>query len=47
MADVFPGIYEDEAFLAVSEILVHLEILIDESNAELVEDGPPARFQAI
>ena len=47
MPDVFPGIEESEAFLAVSEILVHLEMLIDEGRAELVDEGQPALFRAI
>ena len=46
MTDVFPGIEESEAFLAVSEIIVHLELLIEAGNAELVEKGPPELFQA-
>ncbi len=44
MADVFPGIDESEAFLGVSEILVHLELLIEAGMAELAEEGPPALF---
>jgi hypothetical protein len=47
MPDVFPGVEESEAFLAVSEILVHLEMLIDEGRAELVDEGQPALFRAI
>jgi hypothetical protein len=33
--------------LAVSEIIVHLELLVDQGRAELVEPGPPARFSAL
>ncbi len=44
LADVFPGIDESEAFLGVSEILVHLELLIEAGRAELAEEGPPALF---
>ncbi len=46
MEQVFPGIEESEAFLAVSEILVHLEILIEEGKARLSESGSPALFCA-
>jgi glyoxylase-like metal-dependent hydrolase (beta-lactamase superfamily II) len=45
MKDIFPGIDESEAFLAVSEILVHLELLIEAGKAELAEDGPPAIYR--
>ena len=43
---VFPGIEESEAFLAVSEILVHLEILLEEGRAHLADQGPPALYSA-
>jgi glyoxylase-like metal-dependent hydrolase (beta-lactamase superfamily II) len=46
MKDVFPGIDEFEAFLAVSEVLVHLELLIEAGRAELAEEGPPLIFHA-
>jgi len=45
--EVFPLLKPDEEWLAVSEILVHLEILIDEGRAELCDSGPPAMFQAL
>jgi len=45
--DVFPEVPEDDIFLAVSEILVHLELLIDEGRAELSDPGPPAVFRAL
>lgn len=45
--DVFPEVPEDDIFLAVSEILVHLELLIDEGRAELIDPGPPATFRAL
>lgn len=41
---VFPGVDESETFLAVSEIVVHLEMLIDEGMARLVSEGPPALY---
>jgi glyoxylase-like metal-dependent hydrolase (beta-lactamase superfamily II) len=46
MADVFPGIDESEAFLAVSEVLVHLELLLEAGSAEQAEVGPPTLFRA-
>jgi glyoxylase-like metal-dependent hydrolase (beta-lactamase superfamily II) len=45
--DVFPEVPEGEIFLAVSEIFVHLEILIREGRAELVDPGPPALYRAL
>jgi glyoxylase-like metal-dependent hydrolase (beta-lactamase superfamily II) len=45
--DVFPVVPEGDIFLAVSEIAVHLEVLINERRAELVDQGPPAIFQAL
>jgi hypothetical protein len=46
IGDVFGAINEGEMFLAASEILVHLELLLEEGRAELVEDGPPAIYMA-
>ena len=45
--DVFPVVPEGDVFLAVSEIAVHLEVLINEGRAELLEPGPPALFRAL
>lgn len=45
--DVFPVVPEGDIFLAVSEIAVHLEVLINEGQAELLEPGPPALFRAL
>jgi glyoxylase-like metal-dependent hydrolase (beta-lactamase superfamily II) len=45
--DVFPFVPEGDGFLAVSEILVHLEMLIDEGKAELVDPGPPALYRPL
>ena len=45
--DVFPVVPEGDIFLAVSEIAVHLEVLINEGRAELLEAGPPAVFRAV
>jgi len=45
--DVFPFVPDDDVFLAVSEIFVHLEILINEGKAELVDPGPPALYRVL
>ena len=45
--DVFLNVPEGDVFLAISEILVHLEILIEEERAELVDPGPPALYRSL
>jgi glyoxylase-like metal-dependent hydrolase (beta-lactamase superfamily II) len=45
--DVFPFVPEGDAFLAISELLVHLEILVGEGRAELADPGPPALYRAL
>lgn len=45
--DVFPHVPEKDMFLALSEIWVHLEILINEGRAELTDSGPPVLYRAI
>jgi len=47
IGDVFVQVLEGDVFLAISEILVHLEILIDEGRAELIDPGPPAIYQSL
>jgi len=44
---VFPKMPEDDLFLALSEILVHLEMLIQEGRAALIDPGPPALYMAL
>ena len=44
---VFPTMPEDDTFLAMSELITHLEILINEGRAMLVDHGPPARYLAL
>lgn len=46
IGDVFGQVPDGDMFLAISEILVHLEILIEEGRAELVEPGPPALYRS-
>lgn len=45
--DVFSQVPEREIFLALSEIIVHLEMLVCEKRAELVDEGPPALYRAL
>ncbi|MGD2124806.1 MAG: MBL fold metallo-hydrolase [Desulfobacteraceae bacterium] len=45
--DVFPFVPEGDVFLAISEIIVHLEILVEEGRAKLVDPGPPALYRAL
>ncbi|HHO75663.1 MAG TPA: MBL fold metallo-hydrolase [Deltaproteobacteria bacterium] len=45
--DVFPNAPDTEIFLAVSEIFVHLEILMNEGRVELSDPGPPAVYRAV
>jgi glyoxylase-like metal-dependent hydrolase (beta-lactamase superfamily II) len=45
--DVFPFVPEGDAFLAISELLVHLEILLEQGRVELADDGPPVLFRAL
>ena len=45
--DVFAFVREGDVFLAVSDITGHLEILINEKRAELIETGPPALYRAV
>jgi glyoxylase-like metal-dependent hydrolase (beta-lactamase superfamily II) len=45
--EVFDFVPEYDGFLAISEILVHLGLLIEEGRAELADPGPPAYYRAI
>jgi len=38
---------DGDMFLAISEILVHLEILLEDERAELVSPGPPALYRSL
>lgn len=44
--EVFPYVPPEDIFFAVSEIYVHLEILLNEGRAELIDSGPPAIYRA-
>ncbi len=45
--DVFPFVPENDAFLAVSEIFVHLEILVNEGRAALADYGPSRTISSL
>jgi glyoxylase-like metal-dependent hydrolase (beta-lactamase superfamily II) len=47
IGDVFSQVPDGDMFLAISEILVHLEILIEEERAELLDPGPPALYRSL
>jgi glyoxylase-like metal-dependent hydrolase (beta-lactamase superfamily II) len=47
IGEVFPFVPEGEGFLAISELLVHLEIMMEEGRAELADPGPPAMYRAL
>jgi len=46
IGDVIHEVPDGDMFLAISEVLVHLEILIDDERAELIDPGPPALYRA-
>jgi glyoxylase-like metal-dependent hydrolase (beta-lactamase superfamily II) len=46
IGDVIHEVPDGDMFLAISEILVHLEILLEEERAELVDPGPPALYRS-
>lgn len=43
---IFRDLPDSEIFLAASEILAHLEILINKNQAQMTNPGPPAYYQA-
>jgi len=45
--EIFAFVPEGDVFLAISEIFVHLEILINEGRVELADPGPPALSRAL
>ncbi len=45
--EVFDFVPEYDGFLAISEIMVHLELLIEEGRVELADPGPPAFYRAV
>jgi len=47
IGDVIHEVPDGDMFLAISEILVHLEILLEDERAELVDPGPPALYRSL
>lgn len=44
--DIFPLMSPNDVFLAISDILAHLEILIHDGRAVIIDNGPPALYQS-
>jgi hypothetical protein len=47
IGDVIHEVPDGDMFLAISEIFVHLEILLEDERAELVDPGPPALYRSL
>lgn len=47
IAEVFPYMPDDHIFLGISEIVSHLEVLIKQARAKIVDTGPPSLFCAM
>ena len=45
--DVFPNVEAGDLFIAISEIVSHLEVLVENGRVEIVEQGPPVVYKAI
>ncbi len=45
--DVFPNVEAGYLFIAISEIVSHLEVLVDLGRAEIINEGPPVIYRAI
>jgi len=45
--DVFPNMYKGDLYMAVSDLFSHMEILVDQGKASLVDSGSPERYCAI
>ncbi len=44
--DVFPNAEKGDLFIALSEIMSHLEILTDMGRVEIIDNGPPVIYRA-
>jgi glyoxylase-like metal-dependent hydrolase (beta-lactamase superfamily II) len=47
IGDVIHEVPDGDMFLAISEILVHLEVLLEDGRAELVDPGPPVLYRSL
>ncbi|MBN2418499.1 MAG: MBL fold metallo-hydrolase, partial [Deltaproteobacteria bacterium] len=45
--DIFPNVDPGNFFIAISEIISHLEVLVDLGRAEIIDPGPPVIYRAI
>jgi len=44
--DIFPNMPPGDIFLAISDILAHMEMLIEDGRAMIVDSGPPTLYQS-
>jgi glyoxylase-like metal-dependent hydrolase (beta-lactamase superfamily II) len=44
--DIFPHMPRNDVFLAISDIVAHLEILINAGRVMIIDPGPPALYQS-
>jgi len=44
--DIFPHMPRNDIFLAISDIVAHLEILINAGRVRIIDFGPPALYQS-
>ena len=44
--DIFPYMPRNDIFLAISDIVAHLEILINDGRVMIIDPGPPALYQS-
>lgn len=45
--EVFPHAEKDDLFIALSELIAHLEVLVEKGLAEIIDDGPPVIYRAV
>ncbi len=45
--EVFPHAEKDDLFIALSELIAHLEVLAENGRVEIVDQGPPVIYRAV
>ena len=45
--DVFPNVEAGDLFIALSEIISHLDVLVDKGRVEIKDQGPPVIYRTI
>lgn len=45
--DVFPHFEKDDLFIALSELISHLEVLVDNGRAEIIDNCPPVIYRSV